>query len=94
VATRGEGIDALLAALDEHGRFLSPTEEGRSRRRARRTSNAEHALSEAVTAAVLDSLGSRLRELAEAVADRALEPHAATAELLRELGLDSPKAEP
>jgi len=89
VATSGEGIDALLAAVDAHGRFLSETEEGRSRRRARRTSNAEHALSEAVTSAVLGSLGPRLRELAEAIADRALDPHAATAELLRELRLDS-----
>lgn len=86
VATRGQGVPDLLFALDAHACWLADTEEGRQRKRVRRALSAERFLRETVASAVLERLGSKLSELAKLIAANQLEPHAASQDLLRELG--------
>jgi LAO/AO transport system kinase len=85
VATREEGLDALLAAIDEHGIWLRTTEPGAERRIARRRASASRQLSELVTARVLDELTPRLAELAARVGEAEIDPHTASEQMLAEL---------
>jgi LAO/AO transport system kinase len=85
VATRDEGLDALLAAIDEHGAWLRTTSLGAERRAARRRTSAARQLGELVTARVLDALAERIPELAERITDAELDPHTASDLLLAEL---------
>jgi LAO/AO transport system kinase len=86
VASRGEGIDELVAALDKHGLWQQRSGELARRRRVRARDEIEGltvaALRERVDAVLA---GGRLQDLAERVATGALDPYAASDELLREL---------
>ncbi len=84
VAVRGDGLDELLEALEEHGRHLAETGRGRRRRRARaRQLVRELALAQVRSRfEVIGDDRSVLEEVAIAVADRDLDPYAAADRLV------------
>lgn len=88
VATRGEGLEELLRALDEHALFLAQTAAGARYRRERRVEYAVRCLQETVLSAVLAELEPSISELASALADRALDPYSAGQALLEKLRVD------
>lgn len=91
VAVRGEGVAELLAAIDDHGRYLDETGTGSRRRRTR----ARHAIREIALEAVRRRLAgvatgeeALLDALAGEVAGRNLDAYAAADRLLDALGDD------
>jgi LAO/AO transport system kinase len=92
VASRGEGIDDVVAAIDKHRAWLVEHGELRRRREARASAEIE-----AIALGTLrDRIGSvregtGLRTLAAAVAAGDLDPYAAAARLLAELKRDGPE---
>jgi LAO/AO transport system kinase len=87
VASRREGIEALVASLDEHWRWLHE-HGGLSRRRAARAAGEVEALVLAELRARIGDLraGSGINALAERVAAGTLDPYAAADEVLGALG--------
>ncbi len=91
VAVRGEGVDDLVAALDEHRAFLVSSGRLRERQRER----ARHMVREIATskvrqrfedlAAAAETDEPLLESLAEKVASRALDPYTAAEQLLDSL---------
>jgi LAO/AO transport system kinase len=96
VASRGEGLDELLEAIDKHRDWLTRTGELARRRR--------HRAAEEVAAIALGTLrarmgdlrsGRRLGDVAAAVAAGEIDPYAAADSLLDALGLgDTPDRPP
>jgi LAO/AO transport system kinase len=82
VATKGEGIDALVAALDGHRAWLEGTDAGKARRRERLSEEVRDALREALIDAATHDLGSSLDEAARAVEERAMDPYTAIEQLV------------
>jgi len=82
VATRGEGIKELVAALERHHAWVISTETGRERRRARLLEEVREALRETLIEAATTSLARELDEAAAAVEARTLDPYTATERLL------------
>lgn len=82
VATKGDGVDALVSALDRHHAWLEGTEAGRARRRERLAEEVRDALREALIEAATRDLGSSLDEAARAVEERAMDPYTATERLV------------
>jgi len=82
VATKGEGVDGLVGALDRHRAWLEGTEAGRARRRERLAEEVRDALREALIDAATHDLGSSLDEAARAVDERAIDPYTATERLV------------
>jgi LAO/AO transport system kinase len=87
VASKGEGIDDVLAAIEKHKTWLSDHGELRRRRETRAAAEVE-AIALARLRDRMGSLrdGTALPALASAVADGTLDPYAAAAQLLA--GLD------
>ncbi len=87
VAARATGIDDLVAAVGKHREWLSGNDELRRRREARAAAEIE-GIALATLRARMGSLhhGTTLPDLAGKVADGALDPYAAAAELLAGLG--------
>jgi LAO/AO transport system kinase len=90
VASRGEGIDDVVAAIDKHRGWLVEHGELRRRRAARAAAEVE-AIAVGVLREKMGSVrsGTTLEELAEAVADGKLDPYAAAERLLATTGLDA-----
>jgi LAO/AO transport system kinase len=84
VATRNEGSQELVAALDRHRAWAETTERGRQRRRARLAEEVRDALREALIEAAMGSLGSEVNEAVRAVDARELDPYTATENLIAE----------
>lgn len=84
VATRGEGVAPLVAALGSHRAWLEGTETGRARRRQRLAEEIREGLREALIDAAVDVLGPRVDEALRAVEARAIDPYTATFRLVRE----------
>jgi LAO/AO transport system kinase len=82
VATRGEGMADLVAALDAHRAWAEGTEAGRARREGRLREEVREALREALIDAATHDLGPRIDEAARGVAARAIDPYTATEELV------------
>ena len=82
VATRGEGIKELVAALEKHHVWVGTTEAGRERRRERLVEEVREALRETLIDAATRSLASELDEAAAAVEARSIDPYTATEQLL------------
>jgi LAO/AO transport system kinase len=82
VATKGDGVDALVSALDRHHAWLEGTEAGKTRRRERLAEEVRDALREALIEAATGELGSSLDEAARAVEERAMDPYTATERLV------------
>jgi LAO/AO transport system kinase len=95
VAVRGEGIDALLAAIEDHGiRAGLPAAERRRRRARRWLSEAVIELVRARLAEPGGALESQLAELAQAMVAGTLQPFDAVDGLVVALGLDRPAGAP
>src|SRR5574337_642185 len=60
VATRGEGIDDLVASLDRHHTWLTTTTAGRERRRTRLAEEVRESLRETLIEAAMSSLGPEI----------------------------------
>jgi LAO/AO transport system kinase len=92
IASRGEGIDDVVAAIDKHRAWLVEHGELRGRREARAAAEVE-----AIALGTLrDRIGSvrrgtGLQTLAAAVAAGELDPYAAAGRLLDELARDDPE---
>jgi LAO/AO transport system kinase len=82
VATRGDGIEPLTAALEKHRGWVEETEAGRSRRRARLADEVRDALREALIDAATHDLGSRIEAAVRDVDARATDPYTATERLV------------
>ncbi|MEU7994848.1 methylmalonyl Co-A mutase-associated GTPase MeaB [Micromonospora sp. NPDC049060] len=87
IASRGEGIDDIAAAIDKHRAWLVEHGELRRRQEARAAAEVE-AIALGVLRARIGSLrdGTELPALAAKVAEGALDPYAAADELLSQLG--------
>ena len=83
VATTGEGIDAVLAALGAHRRHLEQTGALQARRRARWQREILRIAEGRVRARLLQDAGPLLEELAAHVAAGDLDPYAAADRLLQ-----------
>ena len=81
VASTGTGIPELLTALDEHRVWLESTGAGDEQRRRRAAAEIEALVLEHTRRKLRASAGTRLAELATAVADGRLDPYAAADEL-------------
>ena len=90
VASRGEGIDDVVAAIDKHRGWLVEHGELRRRRAARAAAEVE-AIAVGVLREKMGSVrsGTTLEELAAAVAAGELDPYAAADRLLATTGLDA-----
>jgi LAO/AO transport system kinase len=84
IATRGEGIEPLVDALERHRAWVEGTEPGRARRRARLAEEVREALREALIDAAAHDLGDRLDAAVRDVEARALDPYTATERLVDE----------
>jgi LAO/AO transport system kinase len=82
VATRGEGIEDLVAALERHHRWIATTEAGRERRRVRLVEEVRESLREALIDAAAASLASELDATASAVEARTVDPYTAVEQLV------------
>jgi len=82
VATRDQGIDALVTQLEAHRSWLQSSDAGRARRRERLRQELAGRVREALSAAWLAAHPGDLDRAAEQVASGALDPYAATLLLL------------
>ncbi|UMP06534.1 methylmalonyl Co-A mutase-associated GTPase MeaB [Amycolatopsis sp. EV170708-02-1] len=86
VASRGEGVDDVVRALDEHHDWLVRRDELPRRRAARARDEVEAIAVQRLRAEIVDlRSGDRLTELAERVVTRKLDPFAAADELIADL---------
>jgi LAO/AO transport system kinase len=82
VATNGQGVDAVVSALDGHRLWVEGSAAGKARRRERLAEEVRDALREALIDAATHDLGSSLEEAALAVEERATDPYTATERLV------------
>jgi LAO/AO transport system kinase len=82
VATRGEGVEELVGALERHRAWVSESELGRERRKARLAEELREGLREALIDAAVADLGARIDEVARRVEDRSEDPYTATEKLV------------
>ncbi|MER6671519.1 methylmalonyl Co-A mutase-associated GTPase MeaB [Amycolatopsis japonica] len=86
VASRGEGVEDVVRALDEHHDWLVRRDELPRRRAARARDEVEAIAVQRLRAEIVDlRSGDRLAELAERVVARKLDPFAAAEELIGDL---------
>jgi LAO/AO transport system kinase len=82
VATRGEGVLELVAALDSHRAWGDGTEQGQARRRSRLAQEVREALREALIDAAVQQLQGRIDEAVRDVEAHSIDPYTATERLL------------
>jgi LAO/AO transport system kinase len=83
VASRGRGVEELLAALDKHARWLERSGEGPRRRLARAAAEVEAIAVAALRSRIGDLHGSEaLDTLAAEVVTGTLDPYAAADQLV------------
>jgi LAO/AO transport system kinase len=82
VATRGEGVADVVAALDAHRAWVEGSAAGRARREARLREEVREGLREALIDAAVHDLGTRLDEAVRDVDARAEDPYTATEQLV------------
>ena len=89
-ASRGDGVEDLVAALEKHRAWVEGTEEGRARRRAQLAEEMRESLRDALLGAALQELGARIEASAREVESRRVDPYTATERLIEEFrGRDS-----
>jgi LAO/AO transport system kinase len=86
VATGGEGIDALMVALDRHRAWGSETEAGRARRAARLSEELRDTLREALIDSAVDRLSHEIDAAVRDVEAHAVDPYTATERLVALFG--------
>jgi LAO/AO transport system kinase len=84
VATRGEGIGDLVAALDRHRAWGEGTEAGRARRLTRLAEEVRDALREALIEAAVHDLGDAIERAVREVGGHSVDPYTATERLVEE----------
>jgi LAO/AO transport system kinase len=82
VATRGEGIDEVVASLAGHREWLEGTSLGRARRRLRLAEELRESLRETLIDAATHALAREIDEAVSAVEARTIDPYSATERLL------------
>jgi len=82
VATRGEGMEGLMKALDAHRAWVDGTQAGQDRRKARLAEELRETLREALIDAAVHDLGPRIDEALHAVEVRGVDPYTATERLV------------
>jgi LAO/AO transport system kinase len=82
VATRGEGMPELMAALDRHRAWVQGTEQGRARRRTRLAQEVREALREALIEAAVKELSEDIDAAVRDVEAHAVDPYTATEQLV------------
>jgi len=82
VATRNEGLDSLVEALERHRAFLENTEAGRRRRAERVHQQMLAVLRDTLAEAAVASLGAEIAAAARRVEARELDPYSACDELI------------
>jgi LAO/AO transport system kinase len=82
VATRGEGVLELIAALDRHRAWGEGTERGQARRRSRLAEEVRGALREALIDAAVQQLQDRIDAAVREVEAHSIDPYTATERLL------------
>jgi LAO/AO transport system kinase len=84
VATRGEGVAEVVAALDRHAAWVTGTETGRARRAARLAEEMRETLREALIDAAVQDLGPRIDAAVREVEGRGIDPYTVTERLVAE----------
>ncbi len=82
VASRGDGMADLVAALDRHRAWVESTEPGQARRRARLAEQLRESLRESLIDAAVHDLGPRIDEAVHAIETRRVDPYTATEDLV------------
>ncbi len=82
VATRGEGIADLVAALDRHRAWLDGTDAGAGRKRERLSDELRTTLREAIVEGIARELTGRIVDAVRAVEARDTDPYTATDDLI------------
>jgi LAO/AO transport system kinase len=77
VASRGDGVDAVVAALDKHRIWVDTSDAGKARRRARLSEEVRDALREALIDAAVHDLGAQLDAAVHDVETHASDPYTA-----------------
>jgi LAO/AO transport system kinase len=90
VATKGEGVGPLMAALDRHRAWLDGSAAGKDRRRERLAEEVREALREALIDAAVQDLGPRIEQAARAVEARSTDPYTAIERLVGEFRGERP----
>ena len=84
VASRGDGIPDLVAALDKHRAWVGETDDGRARRRSQLAEEMRESLRDALIGAALEQLGPHIEASVRDVESRQVDPYTATEKLLEE----------
>ncbi|HEX4445345.1 MAG TPA: methylmalonyl Co-A mutase-associated GTPase MeaB [Polyangiaceae bacterium] len=82
VASRGDGIDDVVTALDRHRAWLEGTEAGKARRKSRLAEQFRESLRESLIEAAVSDLGPQLDEAVRSVDDRTVDPYTAIERLV------------
>ncbi len=82
VATRGDGVPEVMAALHAHRAWVESTEAGRARRKLRLAEEMRETLREALIDAAVHDLGHRVDEAVLEVETRGVDPYTATERLV------------
>lgn len=82
VASRGEGIAALLSKLESHRAWLEETEAGKARKEERMLIELQRTLRDELVAEAVAALGPAIEEAAHAVARREVDPYTASERLV------------
>jgi LAO/AO transport system kinase len=82
VATRGEGVADLVAALDRHRAWLDGTDAGAQRKRERLAEELRETLRQSVVEGIDRELGTRIAQAVAAVEARLIDPYRATDDLV------------
>jgi LAO/AO transport system kinase len=83
VATKNEGTDKLVDAIEKHRVWAQTTERGQERRRARLADEVRDSLREALIDAATHDLRDALDEAVRAVDARAIDPYSAIEKLVQ-----------
>ena len=81
-AEKGEGVEELIAAVDDHWQHLNETDELQRRRRQNMEMRIFKAAEDIVRDRLLTQRKGRLADLLQQVIDKDMDPHAAAADLL------------
>jgi LAO/AO transport system kinase len=82
IATRGEGVADVVAALEKHRAWSETTEAGRERRRARLMEELRESLRETLIDAATHALAAEIDAAVHDVEARTIDPYTATERLL------------
>jgi LAO/AO transport system kinase len=82
VATRGDGVQQVVDALDRHRQWVEGTQAGAVRKRARLAEEVRDSLREALIDAAVQDLGPRIEGAVSAVEAKEVDPYTATEKLV------------